>query len=180
MTKSLLLSLIIAGLLVSPAGYTRADNGPAKIGDYSLKIPKVLSRVDVAPTGTGLIINAWAGKELPNGIQPSLVVVIAENQKFDGPDSAAPALAGFLASIESERDGWTQTKIRQAQVNGLVFARSSWTGLMKSTRQPMRGIAIVAMDGRTMIQMGAQTSVDDDSGFLAMCDRAVLTLQREK
>jgi hypothetical protein len=125
----------------------------------------------------------WVGPVRADETYPQLIVTIAP---LSGQEANAPLttlMKGALGSIQQIREDWSETQVEQGKIDGLPFARSSWSGVATGTAREgltgrtMHGIVYLAVHENQMIQIICQDVAPDHAEWLKQGGAAALTFR---
>ena len=125
----------------------------------------------------------WVGPVRADETYPQFIVTIAPltAQQLNAP--LTTLMKGALGSIQQIREEWSETPVEQGKIEGLPFARSSWSGVATDTSREgltgrtMHGIVYLAVHENQMIQILCQDVAPDHVEWLKKGGSAALTFR---
>jgi hypothetical protein len=150
---------------------------PFEIAEYRISPPSGYVMVEVpVPAGSNLV--GWAGQRRPDGSAPMVQVLIItppENETLPVLDQAMKKL---IAHIERRRKDWTESETSYGLIDGIKFAKRTWSGTETITGNKMVGIMYVGIRGRSIIQLHTQ-DLETHLDALELGETALLTLSKK-
>jgi hypothetical protein len=150
-----------------------------KIAGYILQPPKGYKmRMGSPPQGVAAM--AWAGEKRDDGTRPTLIFSLIDMDARDLQQYTIEDLADkLLGGVKRRRTEWQQGKTERGIVNGMTFARISWTGTESEQKHKMRGFIYVALDGDSIIQLTSQDVLPVANQSVPLAEAAVLTFKKQ-
>lgn len=125
----------------------------------------------------------WIGPVRDDETYAQLIVMFTDLAEDDADKPLAVLLQQTLSSIRERRSNWLQTAIEEGRVNGMPFARATWSGVVTSAAREglsgrtMHGVVYLTVHERTTIQVMCQDVGPGHADSLRLGELAALTFQ---
>jgi hypothetical protein len=150
-----------------------------EINGYLLRPPRGYQETTSKDVPTWVKMVAWRGTTRSDGTAPAFAVAVGVPPAGERVPDLDELLTVSLDAVKRRKENWSESTPDEGTINGLVFLRARWSGTVPDTDRKLHGAIYVALDGRTVIQLGTQDAEPHHEQELKLWEAAARTFKKQ-